>query len=185
MGRYTLGDLSTVPVAERPDLVAGPTRDALTEAGLLADVGVVEIDPAVSDTAASEKEFRLAPENLANCVVVAGKREGDERFAACVVLSSSRADVNGVVRRHLDVRKASFLPMERAVGLTGMEYGGITPIGLPAGWPVLVDRMVVDGGVMVIGSGVRRSKILLPGALLERIPGAVVLAGLGLPIPAG
>jgi len=183
MGRYTLGDLSTVPVADRPDLVAGPTLDALREADLLEQVGVVEIDPAVSDTAASEREFRLSPGNLANCVVVAGKRGGEERFAACVVLSSSRADVNGLVKRHLDVRKASFLPMERAVGLTGMEYGGITPIGLPAEWPVLVDRMVVDGGVMVIGSGVRRSKILLPGALLASVRGALVLDGLGVPIP--
>ena len=68
---------------------------------------------------------------LANCVVVGGKREGAERLAACVVLATTRADVNGTVRRYLDVRKASFLPMDRAVELTGMEYGGITPIGLP------------------------------------------------------
>ena len=100
---------------------------------LLDQVGVVEIDPAVSDTAATQETFGLDRDMLANCVVVGGKREGAERLAACVVLSTTRADVNGAVRRYLDVRKASFLPMERAVGLTGMEYGGITPIGLPAG----------------------------------------------------
>ena len=61
-----------------------------------------------------------------------------------MVLATTRADVNGVVRRRLDVRKASFAPMAEAVELTGMEYGGITPIGLPAGWPVLVDPRVVD-----------------------------------------
>lgn len=181
MGRYVVGGLSTVPVSDRPDLVASPTRAALEEAGLLDRAGVVEIDPAVSDTAVTQQEFQLPPESLANCVVVAGKREGEERFAACVVLATTRADVNGLVKRHLDVRKASFLPMERAVGLTGMEYGGITPIGLPAEWPVLIDQRVVDGQVVVIGSGVRRSKILLPGSLLTGLRGALVVEGLGLP----
>src|SRR5207302_5737609 len=111
----------------------------------------------------------------ANCVVISGKREGAERFAACIVLATTRADVNGVVRRLLDVRKASFLPMERAVELTGMEYGGITPIGLPADWAVLVDLRVTETDVVVIGSGVRRSKILLPGAVLGLLPAAQVI----------
>jgi prolyl-tRNA editing enzyme YbaK/EbsC (Cys-tRNA(Pro) deacylase) len=116
---------------------------------------------------------------LANCVVVGGKREGTERLAACVVLSTTRADVNGTVRRYLDVRKASFLPTDRAVALTGMEYGGITPIGLPPDWPVLVDRRVTGCPAVVIGSGVRRSKILLPGPLVARLPNVTVLDGLG------
>jgi prolyl-tRNA editing enzyme YbaK/EbsC (Cys-tRNA(Pro) deacylase) len=184
MGRYQLGGLSTVPTSERPDLVAARTWKALEEDGLLEQVGVVEIDPAVSDTAATQQQYRLPPESLANCVVVAGKREGEERLAACVVLATSRADVNGLVKRHLDVRKASFLPMDRAVGLTGMEYGGITPIGLPTNWPVLIDQTVVDDRVVVIGSGVRRSKLLLPGSLLAGLRGALVLESLGLPIPA-
>jgi prolyl-tRNA editing enzyme YbaK/EbsC (Cys-tRNA(Pro) deacylase) len=179
MATFTLGGLSSVPASQRPDLLADATRDALTDAGLLDRVGVVEIDPAISDTAATQAEFGLSPEHLANCVVVGGKREGDERLAACVVLSMTRADVNGLVRRLLDVRKASFLPMDRAVNLTGMEYGGITPIGLPPGWPVLVDEQATKVEVVVIGSGVRRSKILLPGALLGELPGAQVIAGLG------
>lgn len=95
------------------------------------------------------------------------------------MLATTRADVNGIVKRYLDVRKASFLPMGRATALTGMEYGGITPIGLPAGWPVLIDRRVIDTEVVVIGSGVRRSKILLPGTVLARLPSAEIIAGLG------
>jgi prolyl-tRNA editing enzyme YbaK/EbsC (Cys-tRNA(Pro) deacylase) len=177
---FELGSLSAVPASQRPDLLADATRRALAVTGLLDLVGVVEIDPAISDTAATQAAFGLSPEMLANCVVVGGKREGAERLAACVVLSTTRADVNGLVRRLLDVRKASFLPMDRAVDLTGMEYGGITPIGLPAGWPVLVDEQVTTLAVVVIGSGVRRSKILLPGALLAQLPGAQVVPGLGL-----
>ena len=175
MGTFTLGMLTSVPASLRPDLLAPPTKAALTRLGLLEDVGVVEIDPALFDTASTEREFGLERDMLANCVVVGGKREGNERLAACVVLATTRADVNGVVKRHLDVRKASFLPMERAVTLTSMEYGGITPIGLPAGWPVLVDRRVIETRLVVIGSGVRRSKLLLPGALLAQLTEAEVI----------
>lgn len=131
---------------------------------------MVEIDPSLSDTATTQHEFGLELDTLANCVVVGGKREGNERLAACVVLADSRADVNGVVKRFLDVRKASFLPVDRAVELTDMEYGGITPIGLPAKWPVLIDRRVTETEIVVIGSGIRRSKILLPGRLLGELP---------------
>jgi prolyl-tRNA editing enzyme YbaK/EbsC (Cys-tRNA(Pro) deacylase) len=178
MERFALGTLASVPASLRPDLLAEPTHRALARDGWLDRVGVVEIDPSVSDTATTQHEFGLDLDTLANCVVVGGKREGNERLAACVVLADSRADVNGVVKRLLDVRKASFLPVDRAVELTGMEYGGITPIGLPADWPVLIDRRVTETEIVVIGSGVRRSKILLPGSLLGRLPGGEIIDGL-------
>jgi len=112
-------------------------------------------------------------------VVVAGRRAGEERVAACVVRADTRADVNSLVKRTLDVRKASFLGMERAVAETGMEYGGITPLGLPASWRLLVDARVTEIGVAIVGSGVRRSKLLLPGPRLAQLPGAEVVEGLG------
>jgi prolyl-tRNA editing enzyme YbaK/EbsC (Cys-tRNA(Pro) deacylase) len=146
--------------------------------GWLELIGVVEIDPDVSDTAKSQRTYQLPPGTLANCVIVGGRREGSERLAACVVLFTTRADVNGVIRRRLDVRKASFLPMERAVELTGMEYGGINPIGLPEDWPVLLDRRVIETEVVLIGSGLRRSKLLLPGQLLGTLPHAETVDGL-------
>ncbi len=60
-----------------------------------------------------------------------------------------------------------------------MEYGGITPLGLPEGYRVLVDAACLEIDTAVIGSGVRRSKILVPGQLLGALPGAEVLDGLG------
>jgi prolyl-tRNA editing enzyme YbaK/EbsC (Cys-tRNA(Pro) deacylase) len=95
-----------------------------------------------------------------------------------VVLATTRADVNGVARRELDVRKASFAPVDDTVTATGMEYGGITPIGLPGDWPVLVDALVAAAPQVVVGSGVRRSKLTLPGSLLGQLPGATVIEGL-------
>jgi prolyl-tRNA editing enzyme YbaK/EbsC (Cys-tRNA(Pro) deacylase) len=62
-----------------------------------------------------------------------------------------------------------------------MEYGGITPIGLPGGWPVLVDEAVAKTGSVVIGSGIRGSKLRLPGRLLAALPAAQVVPGLGVP----
>ncbi|HXW45186.1 MAG TPA: YbaK/EbsC family protein [Streptosporangiaceae bacterium] len=178
----TIGRLAAVPALDRPDLLAEPVAVALAElAGVIPaeQVGVVEIDPTLADTAAFCEAYGVAPTESANCVVVAGRRDGQTRMAACMVLATTRADVNGLVKRELDVRKASFAAMDTAVELTGMEYGGITPIGLPAQWPVFVDEAAAAQPLVVIGSGVRRSKLVLPGAALARLPAAAVLAGLG------
>ncbi|GAB2963798.1 YbaK/EbsC family protein [Streptomyces pseudoechinosporeus] len=140
----------------------------------------VDTEPDWADTATFLEHY--GPELLdqsANCVVVAGKRGGESTLAACVVLSAARVDVNGVVRRQLGARKASFAPMDTATGETGMEYGGITPIGLPADWPVLMDSAVVDLPYVLVGSGRRRGKLLVPGKAFAELPNAVVLEGLG------
>ena len=177
-----IGRLEAVPALSRPDLLAPAVAAALAaqDGKLPADaVGVAEIDPELADTAAFCDRYKVAFGESANCVVVAGRRDGETRFAACVVLATTRADVNGVVRRQLDVRKASFAPVDVAVEQTAMEYGGITPIGVPAPWPVFVDAAVAASPRVVIGSGVRRSKLTLPGGALGRLPGAVILEGLG------
>lgn len=177
-----IGKLGAVPALGRPDLLAPPVAAALAQLAAVipaAEVGVAEIDPDLADTAAFCAEYGVALTESANCVVVAGRRDGQTKLAACMVLATTRADVNGLVKRELDVRKASFAAMDLAVELTGMEYGGITPIGLPADWPVFVDKAVAAESLVVIGSGVRRSKLVLPGEALTRLPAAVVLADLG------
>ena len=170
--------LDLVAALDRPDLLAAPVAAALTGWSRSAEVRVAAIDPSLADTAAFCAAYDVALDASANCVVIAAKRGGEVRYAACMVLATTRADVNGVVRRHLDARKASFAAMDEAVALTGMEYGGITPIGLPDGWPVLVDAAVIAPGDVIIGSGIRGSKLALPGAALADLPGAVVLDAL-------
>jgi prolyl-tRNA editing enzyme YbaK/EbsC (Cys-tRNA(Pro) deacylase) len=178
-----MGSLQLEPARSRPDLLATPVAKALAvwpaEAPIDADqVLVAPIDPDLADTAAFCEAYGVGLEVSANCVVVAGKREGLTRYAACIILATTRADVNGVIRRHLDVRKCSFAPMDDAVALTAMEYGGITPIGLPADWPILIDARVAATPQVIIGSGVRHSKIAVPGAALGTLPGAQVIEGL-------
>jgi prolyl-tRNA editing enzyme YbaK/EbsC (Cys-tRNA(Pro) deacylase) len=170
--------LESLPSLSRPDLVASPVAAALSAWGHADEVAVVEIDPALADTAAMSEAYGVDLAAGANCVVVMGRREGEERFAACVVRADTRADVNNLVKRTLDVRKASFLAMDRAVSESAMEYGGITPLGLPGQWRVLVDAACLEIPTAVIGSGVRRSKLLLPGHLLGALPRAEVVQGL-------
>jgi prolyl-tRNA editing enzyme YbaK/EbsC (Cys-tRNA(Pro) deacylase) len=174
----TLGRLESWPALDHPELLAPSVLTALRGWTHGADLAVVEIDPAIADTAAMSEAYDLGMDTGANCVVVAGRRDGEERVAACLVRADTRADVNTVVKRTLDVRKCSFLPMDRAVEESGMEYGGITPVGLPPPWRLLVDSKVLDIEVAVIGSGLRRSKLLIPGRLAGELPGAEVIEGM-------
>ena len=175
------------PALERTDLLAAPVAAALRAletssdgAHLVRQAQVVPIDPQYSDTDALNAHYALDPEATGNCVLVAGKRTGEERIAACVVRAPDFADVNHVVKKRMDVRKASFLPVERAVEMSGMEYGGITPVGLPEDWRLFIDGAVADRATVLIGSGVRHSKILVPGALLVALPGAERVENLGM-----
>ncbi|MEU8759360.1 YbaK/EbsC family protein [Streptomyces sp. NPDC048659] len=182
--RAPIGDFDDArPAPDCLDLLTPPVAAAVRDWGgaVPADrILYVDTDPAIADTAVFvEHHGRELLGTSANCVIVAGKRGETETLAACVVRSADRVDVNGVVRRELGARKARFAAMDVATGDTGMEYGGVTPVGLPADWPVLVDAAVVDLPWVLVGSGRRRGKLILPGKALAELPGAVILEGLG------
>ena len=176
-----LGLLEVVLVTDHLDLVAKPTADLISALRDKDSIGVAEIDPSFSDTAAFCDHYKIDPAQTVNCVVVKAQRAGREWYAACAILATTKADVNGLIRRHLDARRVSFAPMDEAVKETGMEYGGITPIGLPANWPILVDSAVAKADRVTIGSGIRKSKLVLPGSVLASLPNAVVLGSMGVP----
>lgn len=167
------GNLTWHPLADRTDLVAPAVAAA---ANLAPDAEVAEIDPTLADTAAFCAAYDVALEASANCVVVEGRRADRVVHAAVMVLAVDRADVNKTIRKHLDVRKISFMAQPDAEMLTGMRQGGITPIGLPADWTILVDEAVVAAGPVVVGAGERGAKILVDGATLAALPGAEVIA---------
>ncbi|WP_371551615.1 YbaK/EbsC family protein [Streptomyces sp. NBC_00554] len=182
--RAPIGDFDhATPAPDCLGELIGPVADAVRDwrGDIPADrIVYVDTDPDWADTATFVEHYgKELLDQSANCVVVAGKRGGETTLAACVVLSATRVDVNGVVRRQLGARKASFAPMDIATGETGMEYGGITPIGLPGDWPVLVDSAVVDLPYVLVGSGRRRGKLLVPGKAFAELPNVVVLDGLG------
>ncbi|OEU94527.1 prolyl-tRNA synthetase [Streptomyces abyssalis] len=181
--RAPIGNFESAAPAGAAGHFTGPAADAVRawKGEVPADqLLYVDTDPDKADTAVFVEHYgEDLTDTSANCVVVAAKRGGERTLAACVVLSTTRVDVNGAVRRRLQARKASFAPMDTAVEETGMEYGGITPIGLPEGWPVLIDAAVTELPWTLIGSGRRRGKLIVPGKALAGLPGAVVLEDLG------
>lgn len=166
------GTLTWLPLAEHADLVADPVAAA---ASTVPGAEVTQIDATLADTAAFCEAYDVDPAASANCVVVKGRRGEREVYAAVMILATDRADINKAVRKHLGVRKISFAAQEEAQRLTGMTQGGITPVGLPADWLVLVDEAVASAGPVVIGGGVRGAKILLDGSALAALPGAEVI----------
>jgi prolyl-tRNA editing enzyme YbaK/EbsC (Cys-tRNA(Pro) deacylase) len=176
-------DIETLPVLDHLDLLGPPVAVgvrawAAAEPRVADSVGIIAIDPALSDTDALVAHFGLPVSSAVNCVIVAGKREGAERVAAVCVRADTRADINSVVRGLLGVRKASFMPMDRAVEESGMEYGAITPVGVPASWRVLVDAGALDRGPAMIGAGSRAAKLVMPGELLATMPTVELVEGL-------
>jgi prolyl-tRNA editing enzyme YbaK/EbsC (Cys-tRNA(Pro) deacylase) len=177
------GTLDFTPALDSPTLLAEPAAAALQSADAMeaASVLVAAIDPRVADTAAFCERYEISMADGANCVIVQARRGERTWYAACLVRGSDRLDVNGAVRRHLGARKLSFAPMDDAVALTGMEYGGITPIGVPSDWPILADESVAGHDRLIVGSGIRGSKLLVSGAFLASLPNAEVLP-IALPI---
>ena len=173
-----MGTLDLSPALDRPDLLAAPVAAALAGWSHASDVQVAPIDAGLADTAAFCEAYAVGLDVSANCVVVAGRRGETTRYAACMILATTRADVNGLVRTRLDARKASFAPMDDAVALSGMEYGGITPVGIPADWALYIDSRIVAIPQVVIGAGIRGAKLVLPGGALAHLPGAEVIEGL-------
>lgn len=176
-----LGTLEFLPATEHRDLLAKPvvtTIGTLTNADV---VGVSAIDPSLSDTAGFCEHYQVTPEQAANCVIVEGKYADGRKLAAVIILASTRADVNGAVRSALGAKKVSFASMDKAVEESQMEFGAITPIGLPADWPILIDKAVTDTDMVIIGSGIRGSKLAVPGSFLATLPNATVVENLASP----
>jgi prolyl-tRNA editing enzyme YbaK/EbsC (Cys-tRNA(Pro) deacylase) len=171
---HIVGTLDWQPALDHPELLAPRVKDAIAELEL--ECFVAAIDPTRADTAEFCAAYGVPLEVSANCVVVAGRRAELSVMAACLVRATDRADVNRVIRRRLDVRKISFAGMAEAVRESGMEYGGITPIGLPHTWPILVDEVVAGLDMIVVGSGIRGSKIAMPGISAANLPNAEILA---------
>lgn len=155
-------------------------RSALDALGL--EPEVVPCEDALADTAAFCAHYGYSESISANCIVVVGKSESPV-YAACMVLATTRLDVNQTIRRRFGTKRASFASGEQTTALTGMTIGGVTPFGLPAGLPLWIDARVMACPRIIVGGGSRTAKLLLPPADLLRIAGAEVIEGLAKDLP--
>jgi prolyl-tRNA editing enzyme YbaK/EbsC (Cys-tRNA(Pro) deacylase) len=162
-----------------------PVLDQAAALGIVHEV--MPCDPELADTAAFCAAYGVAPEDSANAILVAGKSRADEPqpFALCLVLATHRLDVNGIVRRRLGSRKASFANADQTRSLTGMEIGGVTPFGLPEPVPIWIDAAVMARPDVVVGGGSRDRKLRLPPEGLLALPGAEVVKDLARPVDPG
>lgn len=156
---------------ERTDPAERQVLDALD--GIGADFDLVEVDPALADTADFCAHYGYSLDDSANCIVVASRTEPVE-YAACVVLATTKLDVNKRVRKLMGVRKLSFATADQTRDLTGMEIGGVTPFALPAGLSLYVDERVLERETVIVGGGSRAIKIDVAPAVLTKLPHASV-----------
>jgi len=150
-----------------PGLLHPLVRERLADAGVPFEV--MECDPELADTAAFVAAYGVPAERSANTILVASKG-AEPTYVACVLLATTSLDVNNAVRREMGVRKASFARADPVRELTGMEIGGVTPFGLPAGLPILVDARVMEPDWIVLGGGNRSSKLRLAPDALRALP---------------
>jgi prolyl-tRNA editing enzyme YbaK/EbsC (Cys-tRNA(Pro) deacylase) len=163
--------------------MAEPTLDPLVQRAMLSnDVAydVLSCDPDMADTAAFCAHYGFSIEQAANTIIVASKKVAPPKYAACVVLGTTRLDVNKKVSELLAVKRLSFADEETTVDLTGMMIGGVTAFGI-SDLPIYVDAAVMEQAHVVMGGGNRSSKLLLNPNELTKLPNVVVVEGLAKP----
>ena len=138
---------------------------------------LIQINPDYADTADFCREYGYSLDVCGNTIVVASKR-GEKKYAACIVLGSDRLDVNKTVRSLMGVSRLSFASAEETEALTGMTIGGVTPFALPKDLQVYADEKVLAVERLILGSGSRGSKILIPPEELSKLPKLQFVAGL-------
>jgi prolyl-tRNA editing enzyme YbaK/EbsC (Cys-tRNA(Pro) deacylase) len=165
----------------RNDPALSPAEQAVVEAArrLGVPLEVLSCDPDLADTAVFCERYGVPPGHAGNTIIVASKKE-PRQYAACLVLATTRLDVNRTVRDLLGVTKCSFATAEEMHHLTGMAVGGVTVFGLPAGLPLFVDARVMVLDHVILGTGGRHGKIKVSPEILNRLPQARVVQGLAL-----
>ncbi|HSK72034.1 MAG TPA: YbaK/EbsC family protein [Pyrinomonadaceae bacterium] len=170
------------PAVNRPDLLPPSINELLKNwrgSTPVEEILVTPIDPEYADSAKFCEHYGVDPAGGANCVVAVATKGESRTFAACLIPVNCRADLNNVARKTLGARRVSFAPLDEVLEETGMEYGGITPVGLPERYPILIDSRIAEMERLIIGGGFRKSKISIPGKVLAELPNAVIVEGLG------
>lgn len=173
------------PAVNRPDLLPESVNLLLKQwQGTIPveDIWATPINPEYADSAQFCEQYGVNPHDGANCVIVEAVRGEHRTLAACLIPVSCKADLNKTARKTLDARRVSFAPLDEVLEKTNMEYGGVTPIGLPNDFQILIDSRIVAIKRLIVGGGYRKSKLSVPGKALAELPNALVIENLGIEI---
>lgn len=165
-----VGTLEFFPISENKHLVPEPVLDLAEKFSEYERPLVAEIDPTYMGGQELCDHYGIDPSDGANCVIVQATKGDSVTFAAVVTPVGMRADLNGAVRRQLDARKVSLAPLDEVLKITQMEYGSITPFGLPKSWKILVHPNIIQKEQIIIGGGRQISKILISIETLKKLP---------------
>ena len=168
-------------VLENQDIVSKPVFEFAQSVKNGDEVLVAKIDPKFMGGKELCDEFGVDPKMGANCVVVEASGKETSEFVAVVVPVGYRADLNGFVKKHLGVRRVSLASLEKVIEQTQMEYGSITPFGLPSSWKILMDSRIFENDAIIVGGGKQISKLLVPTKVFKNIPNVEIIPDLGKP----
>jgi prolyl-tRNA editing enzyme YbaK/EbsC (Cys-tRNA(Pro) deacylase) len=139
---------------------------------------VCEIDPNYCGGMELCEKYGVDPKIGANCLIAEGRRNETRTLVALIVPVGYKYNMSDVVRKHLNARMVSVAPLEEVLEKTNMEYGSITPIGLPSDWRIFIDPLVLQSEHIIIGGGIKKSKLYIPSKLLLSLPNAEILENL-------
>ena len=165
-------------IAENKDLLPIQVYEIIRDFDREGLVKAAKIDPAFADGESLSREYEVPYEMELNCLIVEGQRGDTVKYAALVVPYGKRANMNAKVRTPLDVKKVSFADLNYVCEVTGMEYGSITPVGLPEGFMILIDESIFLQKEVIVGSGKANGKLLLPSDLFKKMDNCIVVEGL-------
>ena len=139
---------------------------------------VAKIDPAFADGNKLCEQYNIDKRIGFNCLIVECKRNDIVKYCALIVPIGYKYNMGSVVRKYTNSRVVSVAPLDYVLEKTGMEYGSITPIGLPKDWAILVDPLIKNQEQIIIGGGLVNSKISLSTELFLRIPNVEIVEGI-------
>ena len=170
--------IGTAPTEDIIDMLIDAAETALATLDQLAiDYEVISCDPELAATQVFCEHYGYPLSSSANVIIAAGKA-APRCYAACVLLATTRLDVNRSVRKRLGVSRASFASAEETHTMTGMEIGGVTPFGLPESIPLWIDQRVMEPEYVLLGGGTRAIKIKVDPSTLLRLPNSTLVEGL-------
>lgn len=138
---------------------------------------ILDCSDELADTAAFCEHYKVSLDQAANTLLVASRKIEPTRYAVCVVLATTRLDVNKKVSELLGAKKLSFADGETTQRLTGMMIGGVTAVGIKD-LPIYVDTEVMQRDKVVMGGGNRVTKILISPQELLKLKEVQVVQGL-------
>ncbi|CAN5748133.1 YbaK/EbsC family protein [soil metagenome] len=166
------------PIGECAEIVTDSVYNAAVGTEILAG----RIEPEYMNGSALSDHYDVGIEDGVNCILVRGKRGEERTTAAVLVPVGYRADLNGIVCERLGAKKVSMAPLEDVIQETGMEYGSITPIGLPDTYKILIDSRVIEKEKVIVGGGRQISKLLVPTVFFRTLSNTEIVEGLANPV---